>query len=476
MIDTPSVVRTNSFHLNFTVTRAILVSLICASLLSCDSASRQHPEPQNPALQNLSLPAFHFRQGDSVSVDLTDPVEPNATLVYSVEPTLPAGLSLDAQSGHITGDANGLSTSTDYALRAVADGRIEYEIPFTLGLHPQLPAALVHLDDRYSAEVVLADAAIPVRMAMTPDGRLFYAELQTGDIRIIERDGQLQEVPFATLDVESGHEKGLLGLALDPEFASNGFVYVYATVALHNGAESHAEIVRFTAVQNRAVDKTVIVDNLPVADLHNGGELVFDKSGHLFLGRGDIDDVATAQREGGFSGRVLRYTRDGAIPADNPYPGSAEWSRGLRNTFAMALHPQTGELFGADAGPASDDELNYLQPGKNFVWGMDDEPQGSGIGFTIKVWEEVITPTAIFFHSGEGIVPSLKNQLFLSSYNEANVRRVVLAGDRFTDYIREIEFATLSDDAVNKPLHIMEGQAGTIYMSTFNAIYRIYPH
>lgn len=454
-----------------------LVSLVCLCIASCNSDSgTQQSRPLTG--QSQALPTYHFRQGDDVLVDLADPTEANARLVYSVEPALPAGLTLDSFSGRITGVSSNLSASARYELRASLQSTdlVRYKVPFILGLHPPLPSTFEHLNERYSVETVVADALVPVRMAQAPDGRLFYTELQTGNIRVVGSDGQLQSLPFASLNIESGKEKGLLGLTLDPEFGSNGFVYVYATVPSHNGSMPHAEIVRFTALEDGAVDKTIIVDYLPAADLHNGGDLIFDNSGHLFLGRGDTDDAASAQQEGSLSGRILRYTRDGAIPVDNPYPGSAEWSRGLRNTFALALHPDTGDLFGADAGPASDDKLNFLQSGKNFVWGLESEPEGSGIGFTIKVWNEVITPTAMFFHSGTGTM-SFKNQLFLSSYNEGNIRQIVLAGDRFTDYIREIEFASLSNtDSNNKPLHVMEGKGGSIYLSTFNAIYRIYPH
>lgn len=456
--------------------RGILLAVVGSVAMSCDSSSSRQQTNSPVTIAELQPShAFHFRLGDPVNLELSTVAQGGSVSTYSVYPQLPSGLTLDAVSGRVTGAAATLTEAITYTLDVTADG-VSSQSTFLLGVHAPLPEALDYLDDRYSAELVLADAAVPVRMAMAPDGRLFFIELMSGRVRIINPQGQLIEQPFAALEIESEKEKGLLGLALDPEFKSNGYVYVYATVPGHEDDGPHAEIIRFTELQNRTVDKTILVKDLPVADLHNGGELLFDQSGHLFLGRGDTDDVATAQQEGSLSGRVLRYTKDGAIPVDNPYPGSAEWSRGLRNTFAMAIQPETGDLFGADAGPANDDKLNYLEPGKNFVWGMEEEPQGSGIGFTIKVWEEVITPTALFFHSGAG-VPLFKNQLFLSSYNDATVRRILLAGDRFTDYLREIEFAVLDrEDAAHKPLHIMEGQNGAIYLSTFNAIYRLYPH
>jgi glucose/arabinose dehydrogenase len=471
--------------------QAMLLAVAGTVLIGCNGSTTGHqtdpPLTNSPFIIGEAQPEhiFHFRLGDSVLIDTGELDFADASLAsgaadanslsYSISPQLPSGLTLDEVTGQITGTVTTLSEPTDYTISLNTESTNSHQ-NFLLGLHPALPEALHHLDSRYSAEVLVADAKMPVRMVLAPDGRLFYNELKTGHVRVVNQQGALLQSPFATLEIQSVKEKGLLGLTLDPEFGSNGYLYVYATVPGHDSEDPHAEIIRYTASQDRAVDKTVIVDNLPVADLHNGGELLFDQSGHLFLGRGDIDDAATAQLEGSLSGLVLRYTKDGGIPSDNPYPGSAEWSRGLRNTFAMAIQPETGDLFGADAGPASDDKLNYLQPGKNFVWGMEDEPQGSGIGFTIRVWAEVITPTALFFHSGAGD-SRFKNQLFLASYNDATVRRMIMVGDRFTDYLRELEFAVLDpQNALHKPLHVMEGQNGDIYLSTFNAIYRLYLH
>ncbi len=406
--------------------------------------------------------------------DAAQQLADSPTTLLSIAPALPSGLVLEPSTGRVSGVVQDQLLASTYTLTVVSpDKTTNYNV--SLSVDGKLPEQIASLAAGFNADVLLTGADIPVRMAMAPDGRMFYAELQTGAIRIIEATGQLQAQPFATTQVVSGAEKGMLGLVLDPDFENNGYVYVHATVPGVNGATDHAEIIRYTAVDNTGVNPVTLVDDLPIADIHNGGDLAFDLAGNLLIGRGDITDPASAQQHGNPSGKVLRYTPEGGIPADNPFPGDPEWSRGLRNTFALAIHPQTGDLFGADAGPTSDDKLNYLKPGKNFLWGMVDEPQGSTVGYSVRVWHEVITPTALLFHTGSGGFNDYGNQLFVSSYNAADIRVVHLAGDAYTDFIREENFARFNDEHFgSKPLHMIEHANGDLFVSTFDSIYRIY--
>lgn len=111
----------------------------------------------------------------------------------------------------------------------------------------------------------------------------------------------------------------------------------------------------------------MLLDDLPVAALDNGGALCFGADGMLFVSIGDVEDPALAQDDGSPAGKVLRIDpEDGSAPADNPTPGSRVFVKGLRNTWALAVEPAAGTLFGADNGPAADDELNLLLPGRNF--------------------------------------------------------------------------------------------------------------
>jgi quinoprotein glucose dehydrogenase len=432
-----------------------------------------------PAQQEVFHHTVALRANESINalplLDSSNQVRADSTnTVLHVDPALPAGMEFDQQTGRVTGTVT-LPVGISQHTIVLQNNASQLEFVISLSVDHALPDAFSSLLPGYSAELIVANADIPVRMAIAPDGRLFYAELQTGHIRIVHPDAGLDAAPFAALDVATGNEKGIIGFALDPQFNDNGYVYVHATVATDPADSGYeAEIIRLSAVNNRAVNETTLVRHLAAADLHNGGDIVFDQHGNLFIGRGDITIPALAQTPGSTAGKILRYTRDGGIPADNPYPGDPEWARGLRNTFALAVHPVTGDLFGADAGPNNDDKLNYLVAGKNFLWGMENEPQGSSVGYSVRTWADVITPTSLLFHSGQGGFTDFKHQLFTSTYNFEDIRVIHLTGSTSTDFVREQTFASFHPDNFNnKPLHMIEAPDGSLYVSTFNAIYRI---
>jgi glucose/arabinose dehydrogenase len=340
---------------------------------------------------------------------------------------------------------------------------------------PPLPAAFESLAAGFAAEVVAEGLAKPVRMALAPDGRLFFNELDTGDIRIVDADGTLLPTPFAHLDVLNGGHYGLLGLALAPDFAVSGHLFVSATCPAEPGHADRVRVVRFTDVSNLGTNLTVIVDDLPLGAINDAGDLAFDLLGNLFLSLGDANDAANAQSDLSLAGKVLRYTAAGAVPADNPDPASPEWCRGLRNSFALAVHPTTGDLFGADNGPASDDELNYLQGAKNFGWpSLPPGVGGSEVGFRIAVWPTVIVPTAIAWHTGAGWGAEYEDDLFLATYEDETIERIGLSGAARTDLDFEEVFASFVKDGLsNKPLDLLVAADGSLWVSTFTGIYRI---
>ena len=196
-------------------------------------------------------------------------------------------------------------------------------------------------------------------MEFAPDGRLFVCQ-QGGQLRVI-KNGALLPTPFVSLTVNSAGERGLLGVAFDPNFASNGFVYVYYTAttpAIHN------RVSRFTANGDVAVPGSEVVlldlENLGATN-HNGGVIHFRPDGKLYIAVGENANARTRRRIATRLGKILRINSDGSIPADNPssFPGIAGttsgvnraiWAVGLRNPFTFAVQPGTGRMFINDVG------------------------------------------------------------------------------------------------------------------------------
>jgi glucose/arabinose dehydrogenase len=216
-------------------------------------------------------------------------------------------------------------------------------------------------------------------MAFAPDGRLFVC-LQSGQLRVIE-NGVLLPTPFLTVTVNSSGERGLLGVAFDPSFATNQFVYVYYTAtspAVHN------RVSRFTANGNvAAVGSEVAIldlDNLSSATNHNGGALHFGADGTLYIAVGENANSANSQSFNNLLGKMLRINADGTIPGDNPFladtsgKNRAIWAMGLRNPFTFAFEPFTARMFINDVGQNTYEEINDGIAGSNYGWPNSEGP------------------------------------------------------------------------------------------------------
>ena len=208
-------------------------------------------------------------------------------------------------------------------------------------------------------------------MTFAPDGRLFVCE-QGGDLRVV-KNGTLLAKPFVHVSTTANGERGLLGVAFHPGFASNGYVYLYYTTSVPNN-----RISRFTADGDTALtgSEVVIADlpNLSSATNHNGGALHFGPDGKLYVAVGDNANGSNSQTLTTRLGKVLRYNDDGTTPGDNPFlattsgPNQAIWAMGLRNPFTFGFQPGTGRLFINDVGENTWEEINEGIAGSNYGW------------------------------------------------------------------------------------------------------------
>jgi glucose/arabinose dehydrogenase len=227
----------------------------------------------------------------------------------------------------------------------------------------------------FSQMLVAGGLNAPTALAFAPDGRIFVCE-KGGALRVI-KNGSLLPTPFTTLTVNSLGERGLIGIALDPGFATNQYVYLYYTTP---GPPLHNRISRFTANGDVALagSGTLVLDLDPLssASNHNGGAMHFAPDSTLFVAVGENANPANSQNLNTYHGKLLRINPDGSVPPGNPYTGMADseqkkrvWAHGLRNPYTFCFQPGTGRLFVNDVGQSAWEEVNdATASGLNFGW------------------------------------------------------------------------------------------------------------
>ena len=240
-----------------------------------------------------------------------------------------------------------------------------------------VPAA-VHattLPASFQETTVVTGLSSPTAMEFAPDGRLFVTE-KGGSLRII-KNGALLSTPFVTVPVNTSSERGLLGIAFDPNFSSNRFLYVYYTRA---AAPIKNRVSRFTASAAnpdvaQAGSELVILDDVSSdAGNHNGGAIHFGLDGTLYIGIGDGGSTSSnSQSLGTLNGKLLRINPDGSVPADNPFVGATGamgqiWALGLRNPFTFSVEPGTGKIYINDVGQNTWEEIDPGIKGANYGW------------------------------------------------------------------------------------------------------------
>src|SRR5438128_4845219 len=230
-------------------------------------------------------------------------------------------------------------------------------------------AAAATLPQGFSETMVSGGLSSPTAMDFAPDGRLLVC-LQAGQLRVI-KNGSLLATPFLTVTVDSSGERGLLGVAFDPNFATNNFIYVYYTVP---GSPAHNRVSRFTANGDTAVAGSEFIllnlNNLSAATNHNGGAIHFGPDGKLYIAVGENANPSNAQTLSNLLGKVLRINSDSSIPTDNPFFNTAGARQeicalGLRNPFTFAFQPGTVRMFINDVGQNTCEELNDGVAGSN---------------------------------------------------------------------------------------------------------------
>ncbi|MGC4252500.1 MAG: PQQ-dependent sugar dehydrogenase [Sphingobium sp.] len=308
----------------------------------------------------------------------------------------------------------------------------------------------------FRIDVVAAGLDTPWGMAFLPDGRTLVTE-RPGRLRIIDRNGKLLPDPVrGTPAVFAVQDGGMLDVAAHPDYRRNGWIYLAYTeaasaAASQDGGGKPAEAPSMTVIVRGQIDrrgrwvKNQEIFRAPAAfytssGVHYGSRLLFDGKGHLFFSIGDRGEMRNAQRLDTPLGKIHRVNDDGSVPADNPFVGVAGavptiWSYGHRNPQGLAFDPSSGLLWESEHGPIGGDEINIIEKGRNYGWGVVSLGFQPGIERRsapdmvdpVAYYSPSIAPSGIGFYAGDRY-PGWKGNLFVAGLAGLQLRRLEIEG------------------------------------------------
>lgn len=340
-----------------------------------------------------------------------------------------------------------------------------------------------------TSKILTDELKRPWGIAVLPDGRLLITEKE-GTMRIADTDGKLGTPITGLPKVDPKGQGGLLGITIDPSFATNRMVYWTFSHPSAKGNQTAVAKGKLSTDEKTIENAVIIFKATPVydGDKHYGSRIVFDRSGNLFVSTGERSDLQTrpqAQWLHAALGKILRITTYGKPAAGNPFASDSKalpeiYSYGHRNPQGLAIHPETGDIWDSEMGPMGGDEVNLIKPGKNYGWptityGLEYSGEKVGEGITQKggleqpvyYWDPVTSPSGMTFYSGN-TVPEWHNNLFIGGLSSQHIVRLVIENNKVTGEERLLE------KEGQRFRDVAEGKDGALYAITDEGrLYRI---
>ncbi len=328
---------------------------------------------------------------------------------------------------------------------------------------------------RFRAVTVTEGLEFPWGLAFLPDGRMLVTE-RPGRLRLVTADGRLDPKPVDGLPpIAAVGQGGLLDVALHPEFAKNGWIYL--SYAAEGAGGYGTEVLRGRLDGHALRDVQVIFRMQPKSKPghHFGSRLVFDRQGYLYITLGDRGEMERAQRLDDHAGSVIRLHDDGRVPADNPFVGKPDtkpekFTLGNRNIQGAALHPQTGEVWAHEHGPQGGDEINIIRAGLNYGWPIitygrnyvtgtkiGEGTSKPGMAQPLLYWTPSIAPSGMAFYTGNRF-PQWRDNLFVGALAGQMLVRLQLDGERIVKQERLLE------NALGRIRDVRNGPDGLLYL------------
>ena len=326
---------------------------------------------------------------------------------------------------------------------------------------------LDHISNKAEAKI---RTLIP-SMVFAPDGRLFFSEKNTGNIRIMKNDKILEEPFFHLNDYWVSWEQGLLGLAIDPKFEQNHFVYLYYVYQDHETGKIFNRVLRLVDDNNEGKDPVVILDKIYAEKgYHSGGAMAFGSDDKLYITVGDASQHPFAEDPNILIGKVLRINRDGTIPLDNPFNNSPVYNIGHRNVFGIAFdHSGYGII--TENGDALYDEINDISKGADYGFPLFEEANINPYLFdNIKTTIPLISfyntpaPTQAIFYDGKKF-PELYGKFVFASYDGHIFSFEV---DNATKKVKTYNRIFLNSTTIEPAIGLAQSPDGDIYYSAYS--------
>jgi len=298
---------------------------------------------------------------------------------------------------------------------------------------------------------IATELEVPWGLAFTPDGEVLVTERDAGRLLSVDSSGNINELQ--RLPSGGTGEGGLLGIALSPNYESDGLIYAYYTT------EEDNRVVRFRLGE----DPEPILTGIPFKSYHNGGRIAFGPDGYLYVGTGDGGNPSNAQNLNSLGGKILRITSEGRVPEDNPFSGSPVYSYGHRNVEGLGWDSD-GQLYATEFGQDRFDEVNRIVPGGNYGW-----PEVEGEGGEPEYRDPISTftpseasPSGAVILKG-GAIPQWEGDFFMAALRGQRLWRLKISPDGTVT-----EREALLQGQAGRLRHVAQAPDGSLWVLTSN--------